>query len=402
MSGANTNLTPYAGLNESGSVLIVKVQSETIVWSGNPNGFLAGQSGSAFLPPDRVWDYTNKREYLCTTGGTAISTIWSPVQLGVSSDFNSLNITGTLDVTGTFIAQDATETNYLSSDPIEPTSILSGNQAMTVSNLSMNAGGGSGTLSDVAFVMDTGGTPGYDAYTTQIIQTFSGKANGQTIGGLLMQAARQTAPVGSNPEMFAGEAHFVDQTTKASSKTASSIGFKTVFEANDADDGANRRGLQLHLQRTGESGVDVAMDVGFLFDGEAGHHTYKDVTRFDSPFSKSCMNTQNGTEATNANAIWLKGGHHIGFDNANGGLAVSRLSGDDVTLVCSSPIRPANYAAASLPTTTLSHLGAIAYCTNGRNNGEGGGSGTGCLVFVKSVAGTPTWCAIWSGVAVTI
>jgi hypothetical protein len=46
-------------------------------------------------------------------------------------------------------------------------------------------------------------------------------------------------------------------------------------------------------------------------------------------------------------------------------------------------------------------VGRQGYASNGRNTGEGSGSGTGCPVFVKLIGGTPTWCAIWSGVLVT-
>jgi hypothetical protein len=56
---------------------------------------------------------------------------------------------------------------------------------------------------------------------------------------------------------------------------------------------------------------------------------------------------------------------------------------------------------ANLPGATYLSLGTTAIALNGCNTGEAAGSGTGCPVFVKSVSGTPTWCAVWSGVAVT-
>ncbi len=56
---------------------------------------------------------------------------------------------------------------------------------------------------------------------------------------------------------------------------------------------------------------------------------------------------------------------------------------------------------AALPAIALSNVGSLAFASNGRNTGEGAGSGTGCTVQVQSKAGTATWCAIWSGVAVT-
>ena len=60
------------------------------------------------------------------------------------------------------------------------------------------------------------------------------------------------------------------------------------------------------------------------------------------------------------------------------------------------------YSNTNLPSASLFNVGAYAFCSNGRNTGEATGAGTGCPVFVKLVSGTPTWCAVWSGVAVTV
>lgn len=65
------------------------------------------------------------------------------------------------------------------------------------------------------------------------------------------------------------------------------------------------------------------------------------------------------------------------------------------------PIQLAIYTVATLPAVVLGDVGSVAFASNGRNTGEGGGNGTGCLVQVQNKAGTATWCAIWSGVAVT-
>jgi hypothetical protein len=62
---------------------------------------------------------------------------------------------------------------------------------------------------------------------------------------------------------------------------------------------------------------------------------------------------------------------------------------------------PASYALSALPAASSYSGAAILFCSNGCNIGESSGFGTGCLVNVKSVSGTPTWCAIWSGIAVT-
>lgn len=57
------------------------------------------------------------------------------------------------------------------------------------------------------------------------------------------------------------------------------------------------------------------------------------------------------------------------------------------------------YLKAALPVVTSGNQGQLAYCSNGRNTGEGAGSGTGCLVTVNSAG---VWAAVWSGVAVTV
>lgn len=65
------------------------------------------------------------------------------------------------------------------------------------------------------------------------------------------------------------------------------------------------------------------------------------------------------------------------------------------------PVQLPNYTVGALPAVVLGNVGSIAYATNGRNTGEGGGAGTGCAVQVQNKSGTATWCAIYSGVAVT-
>lgn len=53
--------------------------------------------------------------------------------------------------------------------------------------------------------------------------------------------------------------------------------------------------------------------------------------------------------------------------------------------------------AASLPATAP--LGQLRFASNGRNPGEGGGAGTGCVVVGN---GAGVWKSVWSGVAVTV
>lgn len=62
---------------------------------------------------------------------------------------------------------------------------------------------------------------------------------------------------------------------------------------------------------------------------------------------------------------------------------------------------PTNYTFANLPDASVFPLGWPAFCTDGCNIGELTGAGTGTPVFVKAVSGLNTWCAQWSGIAVT-
>lgn len=50
---------------------------------------------------------------------------------------------------------------------------------------------------------------------------------------------------------------------------------------------------------------------------------------------------------------------------------------------------------AALPTPAP--IGQLRYATNGRNNGQAAGAGTGCLV----VGNGTTFTAVWSGITVT-
>lgn len=66
------------------------------------------------------------------------------------------------------------------------------------------------------------------------------------------------------------------------------------------------------------------------------------------------------------------------------------------------PVAVAQYAFSALPAASGYTPGATVFCTNGCNIGEASGSGTGCLVNVKVIATVNTWCAVWSGIAVTV
>jgi hypothetical protein len=65
------------------------------------------------------------------------------------------------------------------------------------------------------------------------------------------------------------------------------------------------------------------------------------------------------------------------------------------------PPQPPSFLVAALPAITTNQVGCLAFALNGRNTGEGASAGTGCLCQVQIKSGVATWCAIWSGIAVT-
>lgn len=309
-------------------------------------------------------------------------------------------MTGDLTLTANFISQDSTLQNYFSVTPTPPTTINSGDNAMTVSNINTTSTGGSGTLSDVAFVMDHGGNPGFNGITTQMIYTYSGVTGSTAVTGAAaqIQAARQTATGGFNPTVEAANIFYFDQTGFKSSKTSTSRAVSITFEANDADDSKNRNLINLFLARYGGTGTDVTADAGIVIGGEASHHTYNNAISFTGSAAVACMNTTSSTEGASANTIWIAQGQHVAFDTANAGAAVSRLSSDGLTLNSASPVKPGVYTVATLPSVTGSNKGAMAFASNARNTGEGAGVGTGCVVVVNNAG---TWISVWSGVAPT-
>ena len=74
---ASAATTPYAGLNATGVVLLVKTTSLLGLFNGSPVGIIAGQAGSPVEPPDQIWDYVNKVLYICIVSGTPATTVWA-------------------------------------------------------------------------------------------------------------------------------------------------------------------------------------------------------------------------------------------------------------------------------------------------------------------------------------
>lgn len=85
-------------------------------------------------------------------------------------------------------------------------------------------------------------------------------------------------------------------------------------------------------------------------------------------------------------------------DNGSSVIVPPAAAGEGAWLRSLPSYMPPVYMVAGLPTVTAANQGQVAYASNGRNTGEGSGSGTGCLVAVNSAG---VWAAVWSGVAVT-
>jgi len=101
-------------------------------------------------------------------------------------------------------------------------------------------------------------------------------------------------------------------------------------------------------------------------------------------------------------SIIVTGSQLIGVGNLSTGTVTP--AGGTVTAISMQQAACGNigsFTVASLPAASGYNLGTHAFASNGRNTGEGAGNGTGTPVFVKNITSVHTWCAIWSGVAVT-
>lgn len=113
------------------------------------------------------------------------------------------------------------------------------------------------------------------------------------------------------------------------------------------------------------------------------------------------MSSSNVVSIDNISII-VTGAQLIGVGNLSTGTVTP--AGGTVTAISMQQAACGNigtYTVAGLPAASGYALGTFAFASNGRNTGEGGGSGTGTPVFVKNISSVHTWCAIWSGVAVT-
>lgn len=93
---------------------MVRTANFMTLLSGSPVNVLAGQSGSASVPPDMVWDWTNKALYICTqSSSNPLDTVWTEIEfvgpfVGTNVTCVSLTATGSIVDDGTLLVQGAT------------------------------------------------------------------------------------------------------------------------------------------------------------------------------------------------------------------------------------------------------------------------------------------------------
>lgn len=123
---------------------------------------------------------------------------------------------------------------------------------------------------------------------------------------------------------------------------------------------------------------------------QGGNNTIVGANNSDTSHTTSSSNTFIGANLT-------------GYGNVTATVIISDgVNSKNLTMDASSarfnrPVRPPQYAVASLPSAATSGLGAIAYATNGRKAAEGAAAGTGVPVFSDST----NWLCFYNNLIVT-
>ena len=68
----------------------VNVLPQQVTYAGNPNGYVAGTTGTSSVPPSQVWDSVNSLIWVCTSTGPAATASWAAL-----APLNSPTFTGT-------------------------------------------------------------------------------------------------------------------------------------------------------------------------------------------------------------------------------------------------------------------------------------------------------------------
>lgn len=88
-----TNQQPWAGVaGAPDGIVMVRTANFMTLLNGAPQGVLAGQSGTASVPPDMVWDWQGKNLYVCTqSSASPLATVWT--QMAEVGPLDTTNIT---------------------------------------------------------------------------------------------------------------------------------------------------------------------------------------------------------------------------------------------------------------------------------------------------------------------
>ena len=217
-----------------------------------------------------------------------------------------------------------------------------------------------------------------------------------------------------------------DQTGLKSSLAGGILGLEIDIACNDLDDAGTRQGLVItFLNGTGSGVAPQANEAIGIFSGGMAAANFKSIIQMAAPFHDAGIDMRNMGRVSGGttHAIWFNTGLDIAFDTAGAvtlstdttyinasvmvnsprgyaiGGSAQLLSADGSTMATSVPFRLQHYTTAALPVLSAPEQGSLAFCVDGRNPGEGSGSGSGCLAILNHAG---TWVAVWSGVAVTV
>jgi hypothetical protein len=159
--------------------------------------------------------------------------------------------------------------------------------------------------------------------------------------------AGNTVTANNNPSVWAGCFETRDLTGQPSANTSYALSVEFDLACNGADNGGYMQwgspiGVRQILSLNGwTQGTGTPGEIGTAITiyGDA-NTTFKTGIRFVSAFNQAGVDFRMAVQGASANAIWLKAGQYVAFDNAgtNGAAANVRLSGDGTSLNIAGPV----------------------------------------------------------------
>ena len=167
--------------------------ANAFVYAGNPNGYVAGNAGTAgALPPDMCWDTTNGQWWICTTTGNAAAAVWSTEKLVGRTLSGTTTATGTLDASGATtiklggtITDSGTTTKTGTLDASGATTIKLGGTVTDTANTT-NTGTLNATGATVTVATQTAGDNSTKAASTAYADNSSAAAAAASVPGYLL------------------------------------------------------------------------------------------------------------------------------------------------------------------------------------------------------------------------